>query len=137
MDTAPAAVAEPASVPAAVPVNASPLVYRLPAPGTQAVDAEYFQRVLHDGNLAGGPVTLVNGDALLSKMEQLKATSAKVIERDTRALLERVMDHLGMFLFPCPIYSSPLRMALEPRSTILVSSYEVCLPSSRSFCLTH
>lgn len=41
-----------------------------------------------------------------------------------KALLTRIMDTLGLFLFPCPVYASPLRMLLDSQSAPLVSSYE-------------
>lgn len=112
-----------------IAMNAPPqpeLVYHLPSSGSgQAVDADYFGRVLQDASLTGGAVTLRNGDALVARMQAINAVAPAMIERDARDLLSLVMDQLGMFLFPCPLYSSPLRMVLDPRSTVLVSSFEV------------
>lgn len=67
------------------------------------------------------------------KSHPLKLLYKKVLERETKDLLERIMDSSGLFLFPCPMYSSPMRLLLYPsNSSVLTSSYDTI----RLLCIT-
>lgn len=108
-----------------------PLIYEVPKNG---IDSLYYNRILSDKSIGAsiGLVSIKNAEDLIARMRSLKSGKQKVIERETKDLLERIMDSSGLFLFPCPMYSSPIALVLDPTSPVLNSSYHLL----RLLCIT-
>lgn len=103
------------------------------------VDAAYYSRVLGDESLPGGEaVKLIGGREIIDAMNSLQSNQPEaLLVKETQSLLATVMDSLGLFLFPCPMYSSPLRILLDPTSTVLSSSHQtlkiMCIAERKAF----